>query len=80
MTSILSKISCLVTLVETDNDDEVPLLIDMINDVKIERKHLLLMVSNLSKTILKNKTINYNVGMYQKDKGTKSEIFNPSVK
>ena len=80
MSTIMSKISCLVTSVETDQDDEVSLLINMLNDMKVERKHLLLIVSKLNKTILNEKTINYNVGMYHKYKGIKFKMSILSIK
>ena len=75
MSSIFSTISCLVALVETDHDDEVISLIDMINGIKVERRYLLLIVSTLNTAILKNKTIAYNVGIHQKVNGTKYEVF-----
>ena len=75
MSSIFSTISCLVALVETDQDHEVTSLIDMVNEIKVERRYLLLTVSTLNTAILKNKTITYNVGIHQKDIGTKYELF-----
>ena len=75
MSSIVSTISCLVALVETDHDDEVTSLIDMVNEIKVDRRYLLLIVSTLNTTILKNKTITYNVGIHEKDKGAKYEFF-----
>ena len=77
MSSILSTISCLLALAETDNDHEVTSLIDMVNEIKVERRYLLLIVPTLNTVILKNKTIIYNVGIQQKNKGTKYDLFVP---
>ena len=62
--SILNTISCLLATVKADNDD-ISLLIEMVNGMKVERKYLLLIMESLDMSLLQNKTINYDVGVYQ---------------
>ena len=51
------------------NGDEVSQLIDMVHDLKVGRKHLLLIVPALDLSVMKNKTINYNVMIYNRGSG-----------
>ena len=65
---ILARVKCLDIVVEA-NGDEVSQLIDMVNDLKVGRKHLLLIVPALDLSVMKNKTINYNVMIYDRSSG-----------
>ena len=62
--SILNTASCLVATVEADHDD-ISHVIEMVNGMKVERKFLRLIMESLDISLLQNKTISYNVGMYQ---------------
>ena len=68
---MLSTVKCLIALVDTYVDDEVSQLIDMVNKLEVESKYLIfmVMVPSLNVTLLQNKTINYNVGIYQNHTG-----------
>ena len=59
--SILSSISCLVTIVETDIAEEGLRLIDMVNELSVATKYLLLNVPTFDLTAVKNQTINFQV-------------------
>ena len=59
--SVLASTSCVITIIETNVDDEVLDTIDMMNRFSAERKHLILLVSTFDATLFKNITINYAV-------------------
>ena len=65
---ILTTVTCLNVVVEANGDD-VSLLIDMVNDLKVGKKHLLMIVQALDLSVMKNKTINYNVMIYDRSSG-----------
>ena len=71
--SILNTVSCLVVTVEADQD-EISHLIEMINGLKVERKYLQLKMHSIDISLLQNKTINYNVGVYQSHTGDAFQI------
>ena len=43
---ILTTISCLITTVEINHDDEVGHMIDMVNGINVKTKYLLMIVFN----------------------------------
>ena len=59
--SLLSSSSCLITKIETSVLGEIFDMIDMVNDFRVSRKHLLVLTPTFNETMLKNITINYDV-------------------
>ena len=72
--SMMSSISCLVTIAKTDNSEEVSQLIEFVRGLRSEgyrvaKTQLLLMVPSLGHGILRNKTINFNVMIMENGAG-----------
>ena len=67
--SILASSLCLMTIIETNSDDGILEIIDMVNDFRVDTKHLSLKVSNFNENMLGNITINYDVTIEHRDKG-----------
>ena len=67
--SMTAKMSCLVTMTRMNNDLEVSLLIDVMNDLKISKKHLIISLETLNATLLKKKTITFDVIIHHKESG-----------
>ena len=67
--SILASSLCLITIIETNNDERILEVIDMVNDFRVDRKHLSLKVPNLNENMLGNITINYDVTIEHRSKG-----------
>ena len=61
--------SCLRTMARINNDLEVSQLIDVMNALKISDKNLVIFVGTLSTTLLREKTINFNVIIHQNESG-----------
>ena len=59
--SLFNPISCLVTIVETDNIEDVLRLVEMVNELSVTKKYLLLIVPTFDSTIVQNITINFQV-------------------
>ena len=73
--SIMSSISCLMTVAVTDSTQEVSLLIDFVRDLRSEgyrvaKTQLLVMIPLLDHVLLENKTINFNVMIMENGTGT----------
>ena len=65
---ILTTATCLNIVVEAVGD-EVSQLIDVVNELKVERKSLLLIVPVLDLNLIRNKTINFNAIIYKSSSG-----------
>ena len=69
---IFTTVTCLSIIVEANNNDEVSQLIDIVNGLTVERKCLLLIVPSSELSVMRNKTINYNVVIFDKGSGNSS--------
>ena len=69
--SILNSISCLVTIVETDIAEEGLRLIEMVNELSVATKYLLLIVPTFDLTAIENQTINFQVIVNHGESGNK---------
>ena len=67
--SVVASSSCVHTIIETYIDDEVFNAIDMMNAVRAERKHLLLIISTFKETMFKNIIINFAVTIQHSGEG-----------
>ena len=67
--NILASISCLMIRADVTTDTEVSQVIDIVTRLRIVKKHLIITTPKLNDTFLKNKTINFNVVIYQKGAG-----------
>ena len=72
--SIMSSISCLVTIAKTDSSEEVSQLIDFVRGLRSEgyrvaKTQLLVMVPSLEIGMLQNKTINFKVMVMENGAG-----------
>ena len=66
--SLLASISCLVTIAETYDDEELLKVIEMMNDISVSKKYTLLIVSTFDSTKFLNLTINFQVMVHHEDK------------
>ena len=67
--SMTARIECLKTLAGMNNDLEVSQQIDVVNDLKISKKHLIIVMETLNTTLLRKKAINFNVEIHHKESG-----------
>ena len=67
--NILESISCLVIRAYLSTDNEVSQLIDMVTEVRVAMKYVVVSIPDLSVASLENKTINFNMILYHKEKG-----------
>ena len=64
-----ARMSCLVTMTQLNNDLEVSQLIDVLKELKISKKHLIIFVKNLNVTLLRKKAITFNVIIHHNGSG-----------
>ena len=72
--SIMSSISCLVTIAKTESSEEVSHLIDFVRGLRSEgyrvaKTQLLVMIPLLKHGMLRNKTINFNTMIIENGAG-----------
>ena len=67
--SILASSSCVIGIIETYVHDEILDTIDMMNGLRADRKHLLLLAPTFHETMFRNITINYAVTIEHSDGG-----------
>ena len=72
--SVLALSSCLIIIIETNYENGILDVIDMVGDFRAERKHLLVIVPKYNEEMLKNITINYEVTFEHRDEGNISTI------
>ena len=71
---VLASSSCVITIIETYDDDEVFDAIDMMNGFRANRKHLHILIPNFEENMFKNITINFAVTIEHSDGGDVNEI------
>ena len=67
--SMTARMSCLVTMTQLNNDLEASQLIDVVNEFKISKKHLIIFVKKLNTTLLRKKAITFNVIIHHNGPG-----------
>ena len=59
--SLTTKMSCLIAVAEMSNELEVAKLMDIMHDLKIAQKHLIVVMDTFNTTMLAKRRINFNV-------------------
>ena len=67
--SALTSSSCLVAMFEANPDVIALDLIEMVNDLRVNWKHLILIVETFNENTFKNMTVNYEVTIKQRGGG-----------
>ena len=67
--SIMESISCLTTIVQAKNDLEASQMIDIVKQLRVPQKHLIITIPELNINYLQNLTINFNVMIKPQTKG-----------
>ena len=73
--SLARRMSCLTTITLTRNELQISEMIDIINELHIPRKYLIIFADTLNTTYLSEKMINFNVMINHKGKGINIQIF-----
>ena len=67
--SMTARMSCLMTMAQINNDLEVSQLIDIVNELKISKKYLIIFMATLNATLLRKKAITFNVIIHHTESG-----------
>ena len=59
--SLISSVSCLRIMAEANTNTEVSHVIDIVNEFRVGEKYLIIKTTELDKSSIQNKTINFNV-------------------
>ena len=73
--SLLDSISCVVTIVESDNVGQILRLIEMVYELPVTEKYLLLIAQTFDSTALQNLTINFQVIVHHAETGKHITMF-----
>ena len=68
--NLLAFISCLKTIAHVSTDQEVSQMIDFVERLRIDKKHLIISTPKLNHVCLQNKTINFKVVIFHKQAGS----------
>ena len=69
--SQLTSTSCLITIVEAEDRDEIMKLLDLVNGLTVAKKHVLLITSTFVQKKIVNLTIHFQVMVHHKESGMK---------
>ena len=61
---IVTSVSCLMIIADVSTNTELSQLIDVVTKFKVSKKHLIVTIPQLNVVSLQNKTINFNVVIY----------------
>ena len=67
--TIITKMSCLTTMAQMNKELEVSQLIDIVNEFRISNKSLVIFMESLNATLLRKKTITFNVIIHHNKSG-----------
>ena len=67
--SLIASIHCLVTIVETIYDEDILILFEIMDRIRVE-KYLFIDTPQFDYNLLQNRTINYKVFISHQNKGT----------
>ena len=73
--SVMKTVSCLVMIAETSHSEDIAQLLDMMTTIRVPSKYLMINTSVLDISILRNKTINYEVCINSVGKGTRKKTY-----
>ena len=64
----LKSTSCVLTIAQANNSDDIPILVNFVKAMKVGIKALLIIAPSLNTSILANMTINFAVRIFQNGK------------
>ena len=67
--SMSARVSCLMTMARINSDLEVSQLIDVVKELKISKKYLIIFKESLNATLLRKKAITFNVIIHHNESG-----------
>ena len=67
--SLIARMSCLVTVAVMQNYAEISQLIDIVNEIRVSKKYLIIFTDTLDATLMQKRTINFNVIINHRHKG-----------
>ena len=70
-----TRMSCLVTMAHMTNDEEVSQLINLINEMTVSKKYLIILVDFLNSTVLQKRAINFNVLFNHRNAGELRNVY-----
>ena len=73
--SMTARMSCLMTMTRMNNDLEVSQLIDVVNELKVSKKYLIIFVETLNTTLLRKKAIPFNVIIHHNESGEVKVVY-----
>ena len=72
MLTIIGLVSCLVFIAEVDNLADISALVDLVNELQVPNKLLILSIPRLDLNLIQNKSINFDVLINMEDTTGKS--------
>ena len=67
--SVIRRMSCLMTITQMTNEMQISEMINVMNELHVTQKYLVILIDTLNTTMLTKRTINFNVMIYHRGKG-----------
>ena len=67
--SSLMRMSCLMTITQMRNEMQISEMIDVMNELHVAQKYLVILIDTFNTAIVTKRTINFNVMIYHKGEG-----------
>ena len=79
LSALVASTSCLITIVETEDHEEMMKLLEVMDGLSVAKKFVLLIVSTFVPKKIVNLTINFKVMVHHKESGMKVMKFCISI-
>ena len=67
--SSLRRMSCLMTITQLRNEMQISEMIDVMNELQVPKKYLLILVDTFNTSMVTKRTINFDMMIYNRRKG-----------
>ena len=65
--SVSRSMSCLMTITQMSNEMQISEMIDVMNELHVPQKYLVILINTLNTTMVTKRTINFDVMIYHRE-------------
>ena len=73
--SLIRRMSCLMTITQMRNEMEISEMIDVMNELQVPKKYLVILVDTFNTSMVTKRTINFNMMIHQRREGGPMKSF-----
>ena len=65
--SVIRRMSCLMIITQMTNEMQISEMIDVMNELHVPKKYLVILIDTLNTTMVTKRTINFDVMIYHRE-------------